>query len=189
MRLHGDRVLLSASDLNTFLGCRHTSALYYRTSILGESLVKAAEDETLALLQRRGDEHEAAHFKALAAAAAGEVVRFDRGEVAPGMRQTEGAMRRGAHLIFKAVLWDGGGWHGFADLLVRSGISSELGPWSYEVHDTKLARSVKAKFAVQLGIYADLIARVQGRLPPAIKVVLGDGSVALSCCRFGGHAA
>lgn len=192
MRLHGDRVLLSASDLNTFLGCRHASALHHRASILGERLAKTVEDEALALLQRRGDEHEAAHFEALAAAASGEVVRLGRDDLAQGFHQTEGAMRRGAQIIFQAVLWDEGGWHGFADFLVRADAPSELGSWSYEVHDTKLARSVKAKFAVQLGIYADLVARIQGRLPPAMRVVLGDGSVALldarDCVYYVRHA-
>jgi len=177
MRQHDGRVLLSASDLNTFLGCQHASALHFRASILGETLVKTAEDEALTLLQRRGDEHELAHFESLAAGAAGEVVHLQKRDLAPGFRATEDAMRRGVELIFQAVLWDEGAWHGYADFLVRTDAPSNLGPWSYEVHDTKLARSVKAKFAIQLGIYADLLARVQGSLPPAMRVVLGDGSV------------
>ena len=179
MRQHDGRILLSASDLNIFLGCRHASALHFRANILWEPLARAAADETLALLQRRGDEHERLHFTALTAGVSGEVVRLEKRDLVPGVRATEEAMKRGAALIFQAVLWDAGTWHGYADFLVRVGAPSQLGPWSYEVHDTKLARSVKAKFAIQLGIYADLLARIQGCLPPAMKVVLGDNSVAL----------
>ena len=50
-----------------------------------------------------------------------------------------------------------------------------FGSWSYEVHDTKLARNLKAKFAIQLALYADLIGQLQGTQPPALRVVLGDG--------------
>ena len=38
MRRHNGSVLLSPTDLNTFLGCRHASALDYRASIGGEKL-------------------------------------------------------------------------------------------------------------------------------------------------------
>ena len=178
MRRYNENLLLSASDLNTYLGCRHATALHYRASILGDNLAKSGEDETLALLQHRGDLREADHFRALRASTPGEVVVIERGDVRSGFEQTEAAMRRGADLIFQAVLWDRGSWHGYADFLVKVAEPSDLGDWSYEVHDTKLARSVKAKFAIQLGIYADLLARMQGRLPPAMRVVLGDGSVA-----------
>ena len=178
LRLLYDSVLLSASDLNTFLGCRHASALDFRRSVLGEALEQAAEDAGQALVQRRGEEHEQRHFEALRATAAGEVVWLRDRDLDPGLRLTEEAMRRGAHLIFQGVLADGAAWHGYADFLVRTEHPSALGPWSYEVHDTKLARGLKAKFAVQLALYADLLARTQGAEPPALRVVLGDGTTA-----------
>ena len=92
MRRNGDHVLTSSTDLNTFLGCRHASALDYRASILGEPLIRADDDEGMDLVQRRGDEHEAAQFKSREVAAAGEVVWL-----------TEEAMRRGAALILAAT--------------------------------------------------------------------------------------
>jgi uncharacterized protein len=50
------------------------------------------------------------------------------------------------------------------------------GAWSYEVWDTKLARSPKAKFLVQLAFYSSLLTRTQGVAPVLMSVVLGDGS-------------
>lgn len=176
MRLSNEQVLLSASDLNTFLGCRHATTLDFRRSILGEPLEPAAGDEGQLLIQRRGDEHERQHFEELRAAATGEVVWLRDRALDPGLRLTEEAMRRGAELIFQGVLADGGAWHGYADFLVKVAGHSALGPWAYEVHDTKLARSLKAKFAVQLALYAELLTRTQGTEPPALRVVLGDGT-------------
>ena len=177
MRQHNARVLLSASDLNTFLGCHHASALDYRHAILGEALTPADSDEGQKLVQRHGFEHEQRHFETLQCAAVGEVVRVGQGDVEEGRRQTESAIRRGAHLIFQGVLADHGSWHGYADFLVRTDTPSALGPWSYEVHDTKLARKLKAKFAIQLAVYSDLVAKCQGVTPPALCVALGDGTV------------
>ncbi|MBI0537729.1 TM0106 family RecB-like putative nuclease [Roseomonas sp. KE2513] len=178
MRLNDQKVLLSASDLNVFLGCRHASSLDFRRSILGEALQPATADEGQELIQRRGDDHERRYFEALRAGAAGEVVWLSDRGLAKGLRLTEAAMRRGAELIFQGVLADGGAWHGYTDFLVRVEQGSALGAWSYEVQDTKLARSLKAKFAVQLALYAELVALVQGADPPALRVVLGDGKVA-----------
>jgi len=46
--------------------------------------------------------------------------------------------------------------YGRADFLRRVEQPSKLGGFSYEVLDTKLARSPKAKFLVQLAFYSDL---------------------------------
>ena len=46
---------------------------------------------------------------------------------------------------------------------------------SYEVVDTKLARTPKAKFAVQLAFHSDLLRDAQGTMPEAMHVKLGDG--------------
>ena len=65
---------------------------------------------------------------------------------------------------FRATLLSGH-LYGRADFLRRVERPSALGAYSYEVLDTKLARSAKAKFAVQLAFYSDLLAGVQGVEP------------------------
>src|SRR5207244_8132532 len=69
------------------------------------------------------------------------------------------------------------GWRGRADFLVRVEQPSELGGWSYEPWDTKLARGAKPAAVLQLAWYAGEIAEVQGRPPERLHVVLGTTEV------------
>jgi len=68
------------------------------------------------------------------------------------------------------------GWYGRADFLRRVERPSELGAFSYEVIETKLARSTKARAIIQLCFYSDLLARIQGVVPEYMHVVLGGGA-------------
>jgi uncharacterized protein len=67
-------------------------------------------------------------------------------------------------------------WYGRADFLIRVDKPSELGAFSYEVVETKLARSTKARAIIQLCFYSDLLARIQGVVPDYMHVVLGGGA-------------
>lgn len=77
------------------------------------------------------------------------------------VKATHEAMHSGADVIYQAAFQDGI-WMGHADFLLRVPHPSKLGEFSYEVADTKLARSSKAKFVVQLGFYSQMVAKVQG---------------------------
>lgn len=68
------------------------------------------------------------------------------------------------------------GWYGRADFLIRVKKPSALGPFSYEVVETKLARSTKARAIIQLCFYSDMLAAIQGVLPDNMHVVLGGGA-------------
>ena len=76
-------------------------------------------------------------------------------------------MRDGADVVYQAVLVDPSGWRGIADFLERQPDGS------YEVADTKLARSAKPYFLLQLAFYSEQVGRIQGRLPDRMHVVLG----------------
>ena len=67
-------------------------------------------------------------------------------------------------------------WYGRADFLRRVDKPSGLGLFSYEVVETKLARSTKARAIIQLCFYSDLLAEIQGVLPDYMHVVLGGGA-------------
>src|SRR2546425_1026042 len=54
---------------------------------------------------------------------------------------------------------------GRADILRRIETASDLGAWSYEVIDTKLARETKGGSVLQLCLYSELVATVQGKRP------------------------
>ena len=80
-----------------------------------------------------------------------------------------------ANVIYQAAFL-AGQWYGRADFLRRVEKPSALGDWSYEVVETKLARSTKARAIIQLCFYSDLVAEIQGVLPDYMHVVLGGGA-------------
>ena len=64
-------------------------------------------------------------------------------------------------------------WSGVADFLIRVDEPSDLGDWSYEAHDTKLARHARARYLLQLAVYSLGIESVQGTMPRRAHVILG----------------
>ena len=88
--------------------------------------------------------------------------------------QTLEAMRKGVDVIYQATFFDGR-WRGHADFLFRVETPSDLGDWSYEVADAKLARRVKAAAILQMCAYSEQLARLQGVAPRHIHVITGDG--------------
>ena len=89
------------------------------------------------------------------------------------MRQSPGPARRwqgGAEIIVQGA-FRSGGWAGRTDVLRRIETPSDLGPWSYEIIDTKLARETKGGTVLQLCLYAELVASVQGVRPANCYVV------------------
>ena len=63
------------------------------------------------------------------------------------------------------------GWAG-TDILRRVETPSDLGNWSYEVVDTKLARETKGGTVLQLCLYSDLLSIAQGYAPEYMYVVV-----------------
>ena len=172
MRLLDDQLLLSASDLNAFLGCQHATVLA-RRKLGGEDLTAGEASATMRLVQRRGLEHEARFLQRLRDQGRDIVEIPDKAGLMTRVAATEHAMRAGADVIFQAALARGK-WHGFADFLLRVEQPSALGGWCYEIADTKLASHAKASHAIQLGLYADLVEAIQGVPPPALRVMLGN---------------
>lgn len=175
MRLWHDTLLHSPSDLVRFLGCAHSVALDLLKLRDPAALPdKAADDAMAGLVQQAGLDHEAA-YRASLEARGGLVTIRTTGKLEDRAAETVAAMQSGAPAIFQAAFLDLP-WHGFADFLIRVEEPSALGDWSYEPVDTKLARSVKASHLVQLGLYAGMMARVQGHVPRRVHVALGSGT-------------
>lgn len=174
MRLHNGHALFSPTDLVAFLGCHHATALSLLRLRDPASAPERAEDDAMAqLVQQAGMEHEE-RFRSRLAGEVGLVEIPTDAPLAERARLTLEAMKIGAQAIFQAAFLQPP-WSGFADFLVRVEEPSALGDWSYEPVDTKLARSAKASHVVQLGLYARMIADVQGRNPRRVHVELGDG--------------
>jgi predicted RecB family nuclease len=68
-----------------------------------------------------------------------------------------------------------GRWGGRADILRRIEKPSDLGAWSYEVVDTKLACETKGNTVLQICLYSDLLTHAQ-KLTPESAYVVTPGS-------------
>ena len=178
MRLVDGRVVFAASDLNDYLACPHRVALNRRALVRGDA--PPDDDPTLEIIARKGREHEARVLERMESDGVA-VVRVPEGDntardLLRAVETTRRAMSSGAEAIYQASFLDGG-WTGRADFLVRvDGAPSELGSWSYDVEDTKLAIREKPQFLVQLCTYAELVAAVQGVLPRSVRALFGDGT-------------
>lgn len=167
-----DKILYSATDLVGFLACEHLTSLDLID--LESPLPRAPEDEQVALIQQKGHAHERKYVEQLRT----QTQRFvdiseRRGDVWDRIGFTLEAMRAGADIIYQGALASGN-FIGYPDFLRRVERPSGFGTHSYEVVDTKLARSSKAKFIVQLAFYSQCLAEAQGVAPAMMHLVLGD---------------
>lgn len=169
-RQHGS-TLFSAGDLVAFLECEHATTLALQD--LATPLARAQDDDSLRLVQDKGFAHEAAFLEEQKRKYQRVLELPSRGDPAELAAQTERAMREGHEVIFQAALLKPP-FYGRADFLRRVEEPSALGAWRYEAVDTKLARSAKAKFLIQLCFYSDLLAQIQGAEPRLMHLLLGD---------------
>ncbi|MBB3971858.1 TM0106 family RecB-like putative nuclease [Hansschlegelia beijingensis] len=169
MQLEDGRLLLSASDLVGHLNCRHLTELD-RASAHRQLQRPQVWDPLLDLLRERGARHEQGYVDSLRAQGLGVVAIDGVGVDAAAVARTVEAMRAGAAVIVQGALRHSA-WGGRADILLRVERPSQLGGWSYEPLDAKLARETKAGSVLQLCLYADLLAAVQGAWPETAYIV------------------
>lgn len=180
MKRESGKIILSASDLMRFQGCQHATRLdlnwLRRDEGNGTGIVTpGGDDESDELLQKKGDEHERAFLAELKTAGIGvHEIETKRATFADAHAATVNALKAGYTVVFQAAL-KGGRWAGYADFLERVERPSKLGAFSYEVIDTKLKRSPSPSHVLQLSLYSDLLAEIQGVVPERIHVKLGDG--------------
>ena len=172
MQKRGGEVLFSAGDVVAFLECGHATTL--ALTDLDTPLARAKDDASLELVQNKGFAHESDYLASLKATKRVAEIPQD-GAIDDLVARTQQAMREGHDVIFQAAL-RAGPFYGRADFLQRVEEPSRLGAWRYEPADTKLARSPKAKFLMQLAFYSDLLGHVQGAEPRAMHLALGDGA-------------
>lgn len=172
MQKEKESILYSASDLCNFLDCEHITKLDHQNLLT--PLSKTPDGEYAELIQKKGHEHEARYLAYLKSQNNQVIdIGLEADSLNDKVKATHEAMKAGVDVIYQAAFKDGI-WMGHADFLLRVQHPSNLGEFSYEVADTKLARSSKAKFVVQLGFYSQMVAKVQGLTPSQMHVVLGD---------------
>ena len=182
-------VVLSPTDLANHLACKHVSWLNYR-AMLGGPRPSKEEDELSEILRQYGTEHEAAYFEALKThlnTINRTIVNLDsdRDQSAPytvtaleeRAKLTADKLADGPDAVYQPTFFsqeNGIGWVGRADFLVATDTPSDLGNYSFEPEDTKLARIAKVNAVLQLCSYAEHLTNMQGVEPEFIHVVTGS---------------
>jgi uncharacterized protein len=197
MQLIGGAPVFAATDLVGFLVCEHLVGLEL-AAMAGLVAKPVRLDPEIDLIATRGLEHEARYLADLETSGR-QVTRVDAGDhdapaadrleqLLAAARETEIAIRRGDSVIYQATFFDGR-WLGLADFLLRVERPSDLGPWSYEVVDTKLARHVKASALLQICSYVEALTAVQGLEPASMHVALGGSARKVEAFRVADYMA
>lgn len=169
MKRMGHTIDLSATDLVGFLNCRHLTDL--DRAVADGALAKPKTwNPLLDVLRERGVQHEAAYVEHLVRQGHA-ITRIEGTDISTtSVADTRRALARGVPIVVQGAL-SNGAWAGRADILRRVETKSALGSWSYEVMDTKLARDTKAGSVLQLCVYSDLLASIQGETPELMHIV------------------
>ena len=168
MKFLSDSFQLTATDLANHLGCKHLTQLN-RSVALGEIKKPDWNDPALAILAKRGAEHEKAYVGHLRNKGLSILDLKNQ-----SVDATLNAMIEGIDVITQATLIKEN-WLGNADILLKVEGKSKFGNWSYEVQDTKLSLYTRAATVLQLCVYTDLLTHLQGSKPGRMYVVVpGD---------------
>jgi uncharacterized protein len=174
VQVRDGRRIFSASDLVGYAACEHLTQLEL-AALRSEVERPNRVDPFLDILKRKGIEHEDALLAAYPAVVDARRIEGgdETGDPAKAAARTIDHMRAGEPVIYQAVFLHDS-WLGYADFLERVDTPSELGRWSYEVVDAKLARAVRASAVVQLCEYSEHVTRIQSTAPRHLHVVTGD---------------
>ena len=183
----GGTVHLSASDLVGHLNCRYLTSLDLAVAngVLAKPFIS---DPVLEVLAERGALHEKAYVDHLKANGLSVTAIEGVGVDASVVGQTLEAMQAGAPIIVQGAL-QVAHWSGRADILRRVEKPSVLGPWSYEVIETKLARETKGSTVLQICLYSELVAAAQNRVPEFAYVITPESNFQPEEFRINDYAA
>lgn len=175
MYKNNNQLIYSPTDLTTYLASPFASWMDRLQVEKPELDIKVDKpDALLSSLQSKGLTHEQdllEYFKAQGKSItkAPSDLRFDE-----KLAQTLQAISNGIDVIYQAAL-SSEPFQGYADFLIKTSTPSKLGDYSYEVWDSKLSKSLKPEYVIQLCSYAEMLQAIQGRLPQHIVVALGSG--------------
>lgn len=166
MKKQSGQLLYSPSDLVRYLASPFASWMD-RYRLENPDLVRPDEEsEDQKLIAQTGDQHERVVLDVLKSASP-NLVEVPKHDPVLARNQTFAAIGSKAPIIYQAAL-ESGQFAGFADFLMLDGLGR------YEVWDTKLARSPKAYYAVQLCCYSEMLAAVTGGpMPYKFGIILG----------------
>ncbi|HKB28812.1 MAG TPA: hypothetical protein VKC59_07305, partial [Candidatus Limnocylindrales bacterium] len=167
MQLVEGRPVYAATDLVAFLACSHLLALE-RAALAGLVERPVRNDPEIDIVAKRGLDHEQRYLEELRSQGLTILEIAKLPDTVPYAERlwgeaeaTRAALASGVEVIYQATFFDGT-WLGYADFLLKVDRPSNLGSWSYEVADTKLARRTKASAVLQICSYVEQLTRIQG---------------------------
>ena len=186
MKNLGKEIRLSATDLSGYLACQHLSTLDLAVARGERNAPKWAAPD-LVVIQQLGLRHEAEYLKHLREVKKLNVVELPaEGDPKGLLEQTRNLMAEGADAIAQGALASDE-WYGRPDVLLK--VAKASGKWSYEVADTKLARETKGTTILQLALYTEMVAKLQGSEPEFMWVIPPGNDFAGEPYRFAEFAA
>ncbi len=167
MNKHSDKLRYSPSDLVRYLASPFASWMdRYHLENRG-AVAPDEETEDQKLIAQTGDQHERTildEFKS----SASNLVEIPKDDPVTARTKTLSAISTKAPIIYQAAL-ESGQFAGFADFLLLDASGR------YQVWDTKLARSPKPYYAIQLCCYSEMLAAVTGgQMPEKFGIILGS---------------
>ena len=173
MQQKKEKIVLAPTDLSNFLSCSHSSRRDLDAA-RGSVARPVRYGPALDALKERGRKHEKLYLEylrgnGLLVVDASDYESSETSQVNSN-EKTLSAMQSGADIIYQPALADNT-WCGRADFLRKVDRPSDLGDWSYEVIDTKLAHETKAGTILQLCVYSYLLEKLQGVRPEFMHVV------------------
>jgi predicted RecB family nuclease len=172
MKKENNNIIFSPSDLANHLSCKHLTNLNKKAAF---GLIKKPtfKNRVLDMLRDRGIAFEAEFLKILREE--GKTIIEITQTQTDAAQATIDAMHQGVDVIYQARLVENGVWGGWSDFILKVDTPSNLGSWSYEVMDTKLATETRAGTILQIALYSEKVGSIQGRMPENMWVENPDG--------------
>ncbi|MDM9630241.1 TM0106 family RecB-like putative nuclease [Robiginitalea aurantiaca] len=172
MKIRENQILYSPSDLANHISCRHLTELN-KKEVRGDiDPPEIYNNPSLTRLIDRGIAFEQEYLNQLKSQGL-SVMEIEYGEI-DAEKKTMDAIANGYDIIYQARL-KSKKWSGWADFLIKVEKPSDLGDWSYQVWDTKLATNTRASTILQVGLYTQRLSEIQGIDPEFMGVIKPNG--------------
>lgn len=166
MKKHSGQLVFSPSDLIGYLSSPFASWMDRYRLENPDAIMPDAATEDQKLIAQTGDEHERTVLEELKLSVPA-LIEIPKNDAGDARTQTLAAIKAKSPIIYQAAL-ENGRFAGFADFLILDSAGK------YQVWDTKLARSPKPYYAVQLCCYSEMFAAVAGEpMPETFGIILG----------------
>ena len=171
MKIEKQNILTSPSDLNNFTLCKY----HIKNDKLSftNKLLKRKPKGDLELIIKLGFEHEKKHLNLFKNKFKKVKIINDKSTENQRYKDTILALKEGFKIIHKAFLIEDT-FRGEVDFLIRVETKSDIGAWSYEVWDTKIARKPQTRHVLQITAYSYMLGKLQGLLPKKMYLIGGD---------------